>query len=310
MATMYKKLNTPSKETLEDDFSDLNPKLLGEDNNNVGLKLVNVLKTPNGLKLKTTTTRDPNSNLVHTIEPELKIAKYNLLLEGKVGTDKKFQKTISLVDYLQKGSKFFVRGLTEKGKHTVEAGFEYKDERVALNGTVTKPLEGQIKVVGAGVVKQNSYSVGGDVEYEVEKGVSRYSAKTQIDKEDSTFCLFLNDQLVPKSGDKPKREVGFSYFFKLRGDLNGALDFKVDDKLEDNEFRVGSVLKVDSNTTIKSRMLLKNKKDFRLGLALKQKITPSTKVTLSTDLDAKSLFGSEEGGNKHRFNLTFSFGDD
>jgi len=248
---------------------------------------------------------------VHTIEPEFKIAKYNLLLEAKVGTDRKFQKTISLVDYLQKGSKFFVRGLTENGKHTGEVGFEYKDERVALNGTVTKPLEGQVKVVGAGVAKQNSYTVGGDVEYELEKGVLRYSTKLQYDKEDSTFCLFLNDQLVPKNvSDKPKREVGFSYFFKLRNDLNGALDFKVDDKLNDNEFRVGSVLKVDSNTSIKSRMLIKNKKDFRVGFALKQKVTPNTKVTLSTDLDAKSLFGTEEGVNKHRFNLTLSFGDD
>jgi len=123
--------------------------------------------------------------------------------------------------------------------------------------------------------------------------------------------VFLNDQIVPKTvSDKPKREVGFSYFFKLRNDLHGALDIKVDDKLVDNEFRIGSVLKVDTTTSIKSRMLIKNKKDFRIGLALKQKVTPNTKVTLSTDLDAKSLFGSEEGGNKHRFNLTLSFGDD
>jgi len=210
----------------------------------------------------------------------------------------------------QKGSKVYVKGIHEEGNTSGEVGLEYKDKKVALNGSVSKPLkEGFFKVLGAGVIKHNNFSVGGDVEYEhSEKGVLRYSAKGQYDKDDSTFCLFFNDILKPKKeNEKPKKELGFSYFFKIRSDLNGALDFKADEN-KDTELRVGSSLKVDSNTTVKSRMVVKNKQDFRVGLVLKQKITPTAKVAISTDLDTKSLF--EDGENKHRFNFALTFGDD
>jgi len=309
MSFFYKKLYTPLKETLEDDFCDLNPSLIKGGASNVGLKFIHVLRTENGLKLKTITKRDPNTNLTTTVESEFKIPKYNVTLEGKFGTDRKFQDTISLVDVFgQKGSKVFVRGLLEDGKTKGEVGFEFKNGTVALDGTVTKPSEGKFKGLGSVVYKHNIHSLGGDVEFEQDTGVTRYSGKLQIDRSESTFCLFFNDVRVPKKGSDPKREVGFGYFNKLRPDLSGALDFKVDSKDFDSELRVGSDLKVDQSTNFKSRLLVK-RRELRIGLAYKQKLTPTTKVILSTDLESRSFFGSSLAGD-HRFNFTFSYGDD
>jgi len=311
MSYFYKKFYTPIKETLEDDFSDLSSHLLHEEGatNNVGLKFVNTIKTENGLKLKLTNTRDPKGTFTTLLEPEFKIPNYNMVFEAKIGTDRKFQDTINFLDLFgQKGSKFFLRGLYEKGKPSGEVGFEFKNGTVALNGSVTYPQNGNVRGIGAGVYRFNEKSLGGDVEFDQEKGVTRYGGKFQVDKSDSTFCLFVNDIKVPKEGN-PKKEVGFGYFSKVRPDLNGAVDFKVDGSLN-TEIRLGSDLSVDKSTNIKSRIYVK-RKDLRLGFAYKQRLTPATKVTLSTDLNSRYFFGTtDHPKNDHRFNFTFTHGDD
>jgi len=78
----------------------------------------------------------------------------------------------------------------------------------------------------------------------------------------------------------------------------------------ETEIRFGSDYQVNDTTSVKSKVSLK-RTAMRLGLSLKQKLTPSSKVILSTDLDTKSLFGTgEKESNDHRFWVTFSFGDD
>jgi len=311
MSYLYKKFYTPIKETLEDDFSDLSTHLLHEDGstNNVGLKFVNTFRTENGLKIKLINTRDPKGTFTTLVENEFKIPQYNVLLEGKLGTDKKFQHTINVLDVGQKGSKVFLRGLSEKGKHSGELGFEFKNGTVALNGSVTYPLSnGIVRGAGAGVYKLNEYSVGGDVEFDQEKGLLRYSGKIQVDKSDSTFCLFMNDIKIPKEGN-PKKDIGFGYFSKMRPDLNGAVDIKVDGNLN-TEVRLGSDLSVDKSSNIKSRLYIK-KKDLRIGFAYKQRLSPVTKLTVSTDLNSRHFFGTtDQVKNDHRFNFTFTHGDD
>jgi len=122
------------------------------------------------------------------------------------------------------------------------------------------------------------------------------------------FVFFVNDIKVPKEG-APKKDVGFGYFHKTRTDLNGAIDLKVNGNLEP-EIRVGSDFSVDQTTNFKTRLYIK-RDDFRLGFAYKQRITPVTKLTVSTDLNTKSFFGTTDiSKNDHRFNFTFTHGDD
>jgi len=179
-----------------------------------------------------------------------------------------------------------------------------------LNGTVTKPQVGAFRGLGAGVYKYKKYSVGGDVEFEQDKGVTRFSGKVQIDRDESAFCLFMNDLRIPKKKlEEPKTDVVFGLFSKIKSDLSGALDFKVDNKL-DTEMRLGSDYKVDQSTNFKSRLTV-NRKDLRIGLVYKQKLTPSTKITVSSDLNTRSFLGTVENSrNDHRFNFTYSTGDD
>jgi len=311
MALVYKKFYTPVKETLDDDYPDMNPKLLSSgDKNNIGLKLISTIRSPNGLKVKTTYGRDPNANYIILYEPEWKFTKYNISYEGKLGTDIKIHHALNLLDVLGKGSKVYAKAITEEGKLSGETGFEYKDSNLTLAGSFTKPQVGEFRVLGNGVYKYGDCNIGGDVEYDNEHGVTRYSAKVQHDKDDTSLCFIFNNQKVPKKkGDFPKLDVGFGYYQKIRGDTKGALDIKVDDKLE-TDIRFGCDHQVSEHVNVKSKVSLK-KTGMRLGLSFKQKLTPSSKVILSTDLDTKSLFGTgDKESNDHRFWVTFSFGDD
>jgi len=274
------------------------------------MKLISTIKSPNGLKVKTTHGRDPNENFNILYEPEIKIAKYNISYEGKLGTDKKIQHTLNYLDFLGKGSKVYVKAISEEGKLSGETGFEYKYSTLTLAGSFTKPQVGEFRVLGNGVYKYGDCNIGGDVEYDNEHGVTRYSAKVQHDKDDTSLCFIFNNQKVPKKkGDSPKLDVGFGYYQKIRGDTKGALDIKVDDKLE-TDIRFGCDHQVSEHVNVKSKVSLK-KTGMRLGLSFKQKLTPSSKVILSTDLDTKSLFGTgDKESNDHRFWVTFSFGDD
>jgi len=121
----------------------------------------------------------------------------------------------------------------------------------------------------------------------------------------------VNNVKVPKKKtDRPKLDVGFGYFQKIRGDLKGAVDFKVESPSLETEIRFGSDYQVSDTVNVKSKVSLK-RTAMRLGLSFKQKLTPSSKVILSTDIDTKSLFGtSDKESNDHRFWVTFSFGDD
>jgi len=310
MANFYKKLYTKVKETLEDDFPDPNPKLLSNDGlNNIGIKFIDTLKTPNGLKFKTTLKRDPNGNLTGTLEPEIKFSSKNITFEGKISTDNKYEDSVSFTNYLVDGSKFSLKGLYEEGSMNGEAGLEFKNENVAFNASLSYPDSGDIKVAAAAVYNSSGYSLGGDAEYVMSSALNKWSIKVQRDTEENSFCFFSNHVLVPKKKkESPKSDIGFGYAQDVRSGLKGGLDFKIDSNL-DSDLRFGSNYEIDETSNLKTRLSLKKKEELRLGLVYKQKLSSTSKLALSADLNTRHLFGNE-GTNDHRFWVTLTCGDD
>jgi len=166
--------------------------------NNIGIKFIDTLKTPNGLKFKTTLKRDPNGNLTGTLEPEIKFSSKNITFEGKISTDNKYEDSVSFTNYLVDGSKFSLKGLYEEGSMNGEAGLEFKNENVAFNASLSYPDSGDIKVAAAAVYNSSGYSLGGDAEYVMSSALNKWSIKVQRDTEENSFCFFSNHVLVPK----------------------------------------------------------------------------------------------------------------
>jgi len=308
MANFYKKLYTPLKETLEDDYPNSDPKLVSDGLNRIGTKLTHNFKTANGLKLKTTVNRNPNGDVIATTEPELKNDNLNVTLSGKLGTDRKYEVSLAKTDLLQKGTKLYVKGLLDQSKPSFEGGFEYKDKTVAADGKATYTDTGDIKLYLSGVIHNSGWSLGGEVE-RIGEGFSRWSAKVQRDRDDGTFCFFSNNELIPKKkDDEPKIDIGFGYHHQLRNDLKGGVDFKVNQDTH-SEFRFGCDYKVDESSNLKSKVTMKQKTEMRLGLLYKKKVTPYSKFIASADLNVNQLAGNDNNNN-HIFSLSLSYGDD
>jgi len=307
MANFYKKLYTPLKETLEDDYPSSDPKLVSDGLNRIGTKLTHNFKTTNGLKLKTTVNRNPNGDVIATTEPELKLDN-TVTLSGKLATDLKFEATLAKTDLLYKGTKLYVKGLLDQNKPSIEGGFEYKDKNCAADGKATYTDTKDVKIFLSGVIHNSGWSLGGDIEH-VSKGISKWSAKVQRDQDEGTFCFFSNNEIIPKKdGDDPKADIGFGYHHQLRNDLKAGIDFKVNQNTEP-EFRFGCDYKVDQSSNLKSRVTMKQKREMRLGFAFKQKVTSLSKFIASADLNVNQIAGNDNNNN-HIFSISLSYGDD
>jgi len=294
---------------LDDDYPNVEEyeKNVSKELNHVGVKFIHAFKTHNGLKLKASVNRNPNGALVGTIEPEFKINAWNVTVSGKFASDRKYETTFSVSDVLQKGTKFYLKDLVKEGEPSFEGGFEYKHSDFTVDGKVSKPLDGgDYKGSLAGVFHQSGYHIGGEVEYINNKGVSKWNLKVLQEKHGGALCFFTNVIQIP---DKPSdnTDIGISYTTHLADDLKGAVETKVNSKRE-TTVRFGVDYKIDDSSNLKTKVTVKEKKEMRIGLLYKHRVTSYSKFYAAADLNVGQLVGSSNPS--HLFSATFSYGDD
>jgi len=111
--------------------------------------------------------------------------------------------------------------------------------------------------------------------------------------------------LIRKKGKK----YGFGYGQNV-GSEKGVVDFSFNPESRHGTFRVATNSKIDESSTLKSRFTVTSNKEFRWGVVLKQNLNASTRVTVTSDVNARSLFdGASESGPGHQFGVAVSFFD-
>jgi len=111
-------------------------------------------------------------------------------------------------------------------------------------------------------------------------------------------------------GEKKKRTFGVGYHQNINESIRSAVDYSFEQISKSSTLRFGSTYKLDETSSLKSRLVLKGKKDMRLGLVLKQNLYPSTRLTFTSDINTRLLLDNtskEEAG--HQFGVTLSFFD-
>jgi len=103
-------------------------------------------------------------------------------------------------------------------------------------------------------------------------------------------------------------KLDLDFFHQLREGLKGAVDFKIESEIN-STLRFGCNYKVDSNSSLKARLLLRRQEEMRLGLVYNQKLSTYSCLSLSADLNTRKLI-SNDASNDHRFWLSLKFGDD
>jgi len=82
---------------------------------------------------------------------------------------------------------------------------------------------------------------------------------------------------------------------------------------DSNQIRIGSIKKYDANFAMKGRLTFTNLEEVRAGLVFKLALSPDSKVTLSSDINANTLLNLKSSkkalGLGHQFGLTLSFFD-
>jgi len=300
------------KETIEDDFIDpFDEKKLGE---NVALKIKSTFKTPSGWLIKTEGSTHANGDSVDgTLEPEYKFSNYDVTVKGKFQTNNAFEGTISFNNLLGNGSTLFVTDkLSEKKDKSVEAGLDYISKDVgSLNLKVTSPIDfdtSKIDVYSALVGFYNGYSFGGDCKVSLKNILqpTMGNAYLEYNKKDVSVVLF--GKYEDKDG-KLKKTLGVGYHQNVKDNIRSSVDYSFEQVHSRSVLRFGTSYKFDENSTLKTRLLLRGKKDMRLGLVLKQNLYPSTRLTFTTDLDTRALLDNVTEGPGHQFGVTLSFFD-
>jgi len=59
---------------------------------------------------------------------------------------------------------------------------------------------------------------------------------------------------------------------------------------DSNQIRLGSIRKQDDSSLLKGRVTITNLEEFRFGLVYKLGLSPDSKVTIASDINANTLF--------------------
>jgi len=312
MARFFKKLNTNVKETIEDDFIDpFDEKKLGE---NVSLKIKSTLKTPSGWLIKAEGSTHANGNDVDgTLEPEYKFSDYDVTVKGKFQTNNTFEGTFMINNLLGSGSTFFFTDkLNDKKEKSIETGIDYLSKDVgSLNIKVTSPLDfdtTKIDVYTALVGFYNGYSLGGDCKVNLKNVLQPLNGNAYLELNKNDVSVVLFGKYEDKEG-KQKKTLGVGYHQNIKENIRSSVDYSFEQVSARSVLRFGTSYKFDEHCSLKTRLLLRGKKDMRLGLVLKQNLFPSTRLTFTTDLDTRSLLDNVSEGPGHQFGVTLSFFD-
>jgi len=313
MARFFKKLYSSQKETIEDDFLELDDEKVGE---TLGVKFINTFKHSYGSLVKVTAHKHPSARSVEgTIEPELKFEDYTL--KAKLQTSNKFEATLTAADKLTKGATAFITGKCELGpetsKNTVEVGVDYLNKEygsVNLKFMAPTTLEtSNMELYGAFVGHTQGASIGADVQAKVgSQEVTKSNGYVQYDDKEKSIAVW------GKFDKKKGYKAGLGVYYHQNDNVKYGFEASLDPKDKDsNQIRLGSIRKQDDSSLLKGRVTITNLEEFRFGLVYKLGLSPDSKVTIASDINANTLFNLKSSKKAlsvgHQFGLTLSFFD-
>jgi len=311
MARFFKKVYNSVKETVEDDFIDASDeKKVGQ---NVSLKINANLKTPNGVLLKASAFSHPNGKDVEgTLEPEFKFPDLDLTIKGKLITNNVFEGSVLLNDKIGKGSSVFVTGkLDDKRQTSVEVGLDYINSTMgSCNLKLISPTTfdtDKMDFYGAGVAYWEGVSFALDTKLNISsRDVSNMNGYLEYVSKDISVAAFGKYE---KKNEKEKKTYGIGYHQNINDNARGAVEFTHEPKTQISKLRFATNYKFDENSSLKSRVSLAGNKDMRLGFVLKQNLFPSTKLTLTSDINGRLLYDNVKEGERHQFGVSLTFFD-
>jgi hypothetical protein len=266
-------------------------------------------KTNNGVSLVATGRRFLKSNAANVelgFEPKYDWSARNVELSAKVNTSSEYSGTVTLKDFLAKGTKFAGDiAVSEKGS-TYKETVSYKNDNVATKASVSHALDDSSKpmVIEGSVAGTYEKRFFGGLNATFTSGTSAFGggAKLGLDQSDFQAHLFAastEKSLLLGAGWFQKASAALKVAARASTDVKGAVGHGA---------TLASEYKFDDLTTLKSKVSLQTFTDeskpaeARVSLGLKQLLSANFTATLGADVNARQLLGSNSGGD-HTFGL-------
>jgi len=279
--------------------------------NGSSVKVTAETKTDNGVSLVATGRRfvkDKNVGVELALEPKFDWAAKNVELSATANTNNEYSGTFVLKDFGAKGTKFTsVSTFSDKGASIKETA-QYKNENVATKASYIQPIDNDKPMTIDGSLAgafEKKYFGGATASFTPSKGdkpsAVLWGTKLGFDHADFQAHLFANS--TAKS-----LFVGAGWFQKATADLKVAATASADvNKVAGPSATLGSEYKFDALTAIKTKLNVQTSVDnkpleARLGLGLKQSLSPNITATIGADVNVRQLFGVNAGGD-HTFGL-------
>jgi len=243
-------------------------------------------------------------------EPKFEIKDKKVEFNAKLSTAKDFTGSINVKDIITEGTKLELSGTqNEKEGLTTKAVTSFKNKTFSTQLAVTYPIPEKkgkqpIKVIGELVLNypENVY-LATNVAVDVGD-----KPKT---KGEGVVAYYTKDwQVTARAAHEIQTEKsswGVSFFHKLSSLVKFTVDFDVDSSASDPRgpiAQVGGEYKYNSDTTLKSKVIVKqdSEPEYRLALSGKQKISNHFTATFGSDFNLRQLLGTNVG-ESHSFGL-------
>jgi len=308
MSKVFKDLGKDSKDLLSQDFVSGSNLLLSYNT-----------KTPNDIGFKgsdkrttKTDTKKVTKEVVEAlVDTKVEWKSQNIEFNLKLSTSRDFSVGFFAKDMATKGSKIdFQYTVNEKDGTVAKLSPSYKSDSFSAQTSVAYPLS-LGKKIGPPIkwISELVFQFPRKLFWGLNFLFDFEHNQTKIKTEGVVVNhLTENSAFAGRAAYNHQDESlvwGFSYFQDLSHSTKWSADYEFDTSKGLPIVQIGGQYKVDHNTTLKSRAVVKSTElsaptDYRLGLSLKQQVSKNLKATLGADFNVRQILG-EGVGEAHSF---------
>jgi len=207
------------------------------------------------------------------------------------------------------GATVGVTGESKGDSVDVIGSLDYVDERFALGLGISYPYAGHnpISLNSSLSLVYENLTVGGSygTQYDVDKGFGDNEMAVALLFKGKDYSLaFSADKTLIKGDELALLKLGYSQV--LNDKTTAGAGFYVDTD-NDVKLTLASVTQLDSASSLRSRVTIKNTKQLNVGFVYQQKLNSLFDLSLGADLDTTSVLAGIAG--KHQFQVKINLLD-
>jgi len=245
-------------------------------------------KADNNVTFETSFLTKKDGSIVGTFVPKYEFKEYGTTVSAELTTAREYKAEVAVKDQLTKGLKTTFTGQAKGDDQWSTIAFEYKQDYVALTGSVEYGKAAGSTVKGSAALGANGWAAGVSAEYFV--GFTQDSDLKELNSVLSYAGPAWDAAAFGRMKslkDDSVNELGLNYFHKVNRDLTVGAEVVFDTANAEAKPKLafGGQYAFSDDTAVKAKLDTAG----RLGLSWAQRYNKNAKIVLATTLDTNAL---------------------